>query len=128
MITWCRKSCSKLPLTLILGDTWIEFGLIDYSCFYLSVSAPNECSIQVQDNTNRPLGLSKGWPWLLHRGDCLIRMKFKTINPLTLMSDQGRISLYNIYTISTKKVMRIKKNINLGIISWFNTKFSELTL
>ena len=24
--------------------------------------------------------------------------------------------------------MRIKKNINLGIISWFNTKFSELTL
>ena len=24
--------------------------------------------------------------------------------------------------------MRIKKKINLGIISWFNTKFSELTL
>ena len=24
--------------------------------------------------------------------------------------------------------MRIKKNINLGIISWSNTKFSELTL
>ena len=24
--------------------------------------------------------------------------------------------------------MRIKKNISLGIIGWFNTKFSELTL
>ena len=44
------------------------------------------------------------------------------------MSDQDRISPYNINTISTKEVMRIKKNINLGIISWSNTKFSELTL
>ena len=38
-------------------------------------------------------------------------------NPLTPMSDQDRISPYNIYTISTKEVMRIKKNINLGTIS-----------
>ena len=33
------------------------------------------------------------------------------------MSDQDRISPYNINTISTRQVMRIKKNINLGIIS-----------
>ena len=32
------------------------------------------------------------------------------------MSDQDRISPYNINTISTRQVMRIKKNINLGII------------
>ena len=38
-------------------------------------------------------------------------------NPLTPMSDQDRISPYNIYTISTKEVMRINKNINLGTIS-----------
>ena len=42
------------------------------------------------------------------------------------MSDQDRIfSLqyqYNINQISDEK------NINLGIISWSNTKFSELTL
>ena len=35
-------------------------------------------------------------------------------NPLTLMSDQDRISPYNINTISSRQVMRIKKNINLG--------------
>ena len=35
------------------------------------------------------------------------------INPLTPMSDQGRISPYNINTISTRWVMRIKKNITL---------------
>ena len=33
------------------------------------------------------------------------------VNPLTLMSDQDRISPHNI------RVMRIKKNINLRIIS-----------
>ena len=45
------------------------------------------------------------------------------VNPLTLMSDQDRISPYNI-----RGVMRIKKNINLRIISWSNTKFSQLAL
>ena len=34
------------------------------------------------------------------------------INPLTAMSDQDRISPYNINTISSRQVMRIKKNIN----------------
>ena len=44
---------------------------------------------------------------------------FNNILELTLlipMSDQDRISPYNINTISTRQVMRIKKNINLGII------------
>ena len=45
-----------------------------------------------------------------------------------LMSDQDRTALDNIHTISTRYVMRIKKNITLGIISWFNPKLSELTL
>ena len=43
------------------------------------------------------------------------------------MSDQDKISPYNIDTISSRQVMRIKKNINQGIISWSNTKFSKLT-
>ena len=34
------------------------------------------------------------------------------LNPLTPMSDQDRISPYNIHTISSRQVMRIKKNIN----------------
>ena len=37
------------------------------------------------------------------------------VNPLTPMSDQDRISPYNINTILSRQVMRIKKNINYGI-------------
>ena len=44
------------------------------------------------------------------------------------MSDQELISPHNINTITTIQVMRIKKNVNVGINSQFNTKFSELKL
>ena len=50
------------------------------------------------------------------------------LNPLTTISDQDRISSYNIDTVSTKQVMRKKENIDLEILSWSHTKFSELTL
>ena len=43
------------------------------------------------------------------------------------MSDQDRISLYNINTISSRQAMRIKKNISWGIIKWSNAKFSKLS-
>ena len=46
-----------------------------------------------------------------------MKLEREFFNPLTPMSDQDRISPYNTYTISTKEVMRIKKNINLGTIS-----------
>ena len=46
---------------------------------------------------------------------------------LTLMSDQERISPYHINTTSSIEVMRTKKNINSGIMSWSNAKFSKLT-
>ena len=36
---------------------------------------------------------------------------------VTLLSDQDRISPYNINTISSRQVTRIKKNINKVIIS-----------
>ena len=49
------------------------------------------------------------------------------INPLTPMRDQDRISSYNINTISSTEVMRIKKNINQGIISRSNNKYCKLT-
>ena len=49
------------------------------------------------------------------------------INPLTPMSDQDRISPYNINKTSSRKVTRVKKNINWEIISWSNTKFSKQT-
>ena len=44
------------------------------------------------------------------------------------MSDQARISPYNINAMSSRQVMRRKKNINQGIISLYNPKFSKLTL
>ena len=44
------------------------------------------------------------------------------------MCDQERISPYNINTVSSRKVIRVNQNINQGIISCFNTKFSEQTL
>ena len=40
-----------------------------------------------------------------------------TFNPLTPMCDQDRISPYFIYIISYRQVIRIKKNINYGIIN-----------
>ena len=42
------------------------------------------------------------------------QLSFKgfNLNPLTPMSDQDIISPYNIDTISSKQVIRIKKNIN----------------
>ena len=43
------------------------------------------------------------------------------------ISDQDRISPHNINTISSKQVTRMKKNLYKGIISWSNTKVSQLT-
>ena len=54
--------------------------------------------------------------------------RLKLFNPLTPMSDQDRIFPDNVNTISTREVMRIKKNTNFGITSWSNSKFSDLTL
>ena len=53
--------------------------------------------------------------WLLHSVLCTFPkvLKRRTLfNPLTPVSDQDRISPYNINTISSRQVMRIKKNIS----------------
>ena len=41
------------------------------------------------------------------------------------MYDQDRISPYNIDTMSCGQLMRIRKSLNEGIISWSYTKFSN---
>ena len=56
-----------------------------------------------------------------------IKYFLSTLNPSTPTSDQDRISLYNINTISSRQVMRIKKDISYGIKSWSNTKFCKPT-
>ena len=44
----------------------------------------------------------------------LLHVKFwkKKFNTITPKNDQDRISTYNINTVSSRKVMRIRKNIN----------------
>ena len=56
-----------------------------------------------------------------------IRFIHKHTNTLTPISDQDRISPYNINTVSSRQVMRIEKNVSWGIISWSYTKFHKLT-
>ena len=51
-------------------------------------------------------------------------------SPLTPLSDHNRISPYNTVKYNTKssrQVMRITRNNNLQIISWFITKFPKIT-
>ena len=43
---------------------------------------------------------------------CMSGSQDKLSNPLTLICDQDRISHYNINTISSRQVMRVKKNIS----------------
>ena len=45
----------------------------------------------------------------------------------TPTSNKDKSCPYNVNTTSTRKVMRIEKNITWGIISWSNTKFSKFT-
>ena len=44
---------------------------------------------------------------------------FFLLNPLTLMSDQDGISLYNINTISNRQVIKKNYYINRGVIQGF---------
>ena len=53
----------------------------------------------------------------------MVKKKKMLFNLLSPMSDQDRISPYNIKQTSDEN----KENIDKGIISWSNTKFSKLT-
>ena len=46
----------------------------------------------------------------------------------SFMTDQEIIFPYYINTISSRQVMRIEKNINEGIVTWSNSKFSKLQI
>ena len=45
------------------------------------------------------------------------------LNPFTAMSNQNRISLYDINIISSRQLLRIRENIKNRTISWSTTKF-----
>ena len=71
--------------------------------------------------------LSSVWYTILKMYWVNLQMKENCFNPVTPMSDRDGISSYNVNTISSRQVMRIKKNIIEGIINWSNTRFSDLT-
>ena len=50
----------------------------------------------------------------------------RDLNPLTPRSDLHATSPYNLFTLSSKQVMRILKLIMSKLSSWSNTKFSSL--
>ena len=54
--------------------------------------------------------------------------QFYPDNPSTPIRDQERTSPHNIHTISIRQVMRIKRNINWGIISVSNNNTQGLPL
>ena len=56
-------------------ETWFKFHLKDLFLVLCEWFRLGDRSIQVEDSTNRPLGLSKGQPPLLHRGDFLEEME-----------------------------------------------------
>ena len=82
--------------------------------------------MRIQKNINKGI---LGWSNTVRRVSNKIQDHFFLLhlNLLTPQGDQDRISPYNINTISSRKVMRKKKNINQEIISWSSTKFFKLT-
>ena len=88
------------PENLLLDD----YGHVRISDLGLAVQIKNGETIRGRVGTIGYMG--KFAPLLL------LSISHFVIKPLTPTSDQDRISPYNINTISSKQVMRIKKNIN----------------
>ena len=88
------------PENLLLDD----YGHVRISDLGLAVQIKNGETIRGRVGTIGYMG--KFAPLLL------LSISHFVIRPLTPVSDQDRISPYDINTISSKQVMRIKKNIN----------------
>ena len=82
----------------------------------LEPSAPSDRSLTqiLWNEATRRVATPLGWMPIQYRSLPIQR------DGLTLTCDQDRISRHNISKISSIQVMRIKKKINLGIISWTN--------
>ena len=101
LVFWCKTQLYRPFLSIfnndhLLSSKRMEKGLVPHG------------DIIVERPRLRPIFLSWGFKWEIY--------------PFTPISDQDRISPYDINTISSRQVMRIKKNFSEGIISWSNTK------
>ena len=84
--------------------------------------------IAIQGKYGRITEQQNGWAERSKIGLFSIQfLRLLLLNSLTPVIDQNRISPYNINTLWGSQKVRIKKNINWGIISWSNTKSSKLT-
>ena len=81
---------------------YIKWSIMEERVFFLIVFKLYPYSVE---------GISRGQPVLSSHP--IIPCSW-LLNPLTLMSDQDRISPYSINTISTRQVMRIKKYNHFG--------------
>ena len=88
-----------------------------FSVFFLGYSTVKTKDRGITETA--PQVVVKGVGWVKD----LLFVYLYFLKPLTPRSDQDRISPYNINQISDEN----KENINLGIISWSETQFSELT-
>ena len=110
--SWANNhSCSNTVLSnkLELHKFPLNF-IFEFVAFLLPVNNSLPVSlIFLPSNTSQ---IKFTFEYLPHR----IKLQFG-LSPLTPMSDQDRISPYNINKISTRQVMKIKKNIYFGIIN-----------
>ena len=101
---------SSSNIFYVWENTWGRYGIVTY--------------ISVAKFSSQPVSFF----WCLALSEILEYESTHNLwlNPLTPISDQDRISPYNIDTISSSQVMRMIKNINQEISMWFNTKFSRI--
>ena len=87
-----------LPLT---AYCWASLTVSPYPFIFLG----GERSIPKRFTQHNDLAKSKTWT-------SQPSIQYTNLNPLTPMSDQDRISPYNINTISSRQVLRTTKNLN----------------
>ena len=135
--SWISKFVWKYKFFLVIFWVWIihsNFLIVNYGCgtgHYLSLADLGGAGGSGEQGGSGGAGgfedfscVTIKFTWSPTR---LCNILMIPLHPLTSMSDQNRISPYSINTISSRQGVRVKKNINLGIISWSNAKFSELT-
>ena len=103
----CRIFLSYLPLLIKAPSFCLRHVL-----FWTVKMLPTSISLKVNGLFSYPSFPNKSnHPTNPHRFDFIPHI-------LTATGDQDWISPYNTNTISSSQVMRIKRNINQGIISW----------
>ena len=106
----------------------------DMVCFARSLTINSICTSLWFFSFQSYAGWTSLSPWSLRarlkseatETNCFSDSSLRVVDHSNPMSDQDRISLYDINTTPSRQVTRVKENMNCRILSWSNTKFSEL--